>query len=256
MKTKKRISGEIPELLHHVGAIQRSRFKINLIVLVVLVATVIFVAGWFTRDYVKQRKILKERAEKLDAEILEQKKRFEELQNASRQSNLEFKKAQIILDLFVLTYGEESSILNNKFTDDLDLTTKYIKKDPRYRQQSELLNDILSMQKENVGWKIEGLAPEEGFDTLTFVAFILEKNGLLGKHRAVDVLYRLHEVIPRTESPSMGDVVFYDNSYTMFYFMTDSGVPFVIGMTPKGILALKEDFIEKIGYGKINYYKQ
>ncbi len=256
MMTKKKISKDIPELIQHVGAIQRSRFKINLIVLVVLVATVIFVAGWFTRDYVKQRKILWERAEKLDAEILEQKKRFEELQNASRQSDLEFNRAQMILDFFVLTYGEELSYLNNKFTDDLDLTTKYIKKDPRYRQQSELLNDILSMQKENVGWKIEGLAPEEGFDTLTFVAFILEKNGLLGKHRAVDVWYRLDEVIPRTESPSMGDVVFYDYHFTMFHFITENGVPFVIGMTPKGILALKEDFIKKIGYGKIDYSKQ
>jgi len=37
----------------------------------------------------------------------------------------------------------------------------------------------------------------------------------------------------------------------MFYFEDYDGSPFVIGMTPLGVLALKPDWAKPIGYGAV-----
>jgi hypothetical protein len=43
-------------------------------------------------------------------------------------------------------------------------------------------------------------------------------------------------------------LVFYRTGYVMFYFTDQRNSPFVIGMTPFGILALDPDFARIIGY--------
>jgi len=65
---------------------------------------------------------------------------------------------------------------------------------------------------------------QKGFDSPSFAAYLLEKNGLLAEPASA-VRYRLRE-------PEVGPVAFHERGYTMFYFVDGQGQPFVIGMTP------------------------
>ncbi len=111
---------------------------------------------------------------------------------------------------------------------------------------SDLLFDILFMQRDGVGWKLNGVSPDEGFDSPSFAAYMLQEHFLPG---IFDKRYRLGEVLPSGDRPRVGSVVFYERGYTMFYFEDIDNTPFVIGMTPLGIIALKDDFAPVRGYG-------
>lgn len=111
---------------------------------------------------------------------------------------------------------------------------------------SYLLLDILSMQRSGVGWKLGGFSPDEGFDSPSFAAYMLQEHFLPG---ISDERYRLDEVLPSGDRPRVGSVVFYERGYTMFYFEDIDNTPFVIGMTPLGIIALRGDFAPVRGYG-------
>ena len=52
----------------------------------------------------------------------------------------------------------------------------------------------------------------------------------------------LYDKLPTTTQPRTGDLVFYPAGYAMFYFADPRDGPFVLGMTPFGITALKSDF--------------
>jgi len=117
--------------------------------------------------------------------------------------------------------------------------------------QSDLLARML-FDHENTPWKAGGLSPEVGFDSPGFAAYMLEQFSLLSAP-AAEVRYNLRQVLPPTSQPSIGDVVFYDLGYTMFYFEDEKGEPFVVGMTPLGVLALKLDFMKVLGYGQVEY---
>lgn len=121
----------------------------------------------------------------------------------------------------------------------------------RYYMQSELLAEML-FEHTNARWNPGGYTPEEGFDSLSFATFILEKYGLL-PGPGLDVRYMLRKVLPPVSEPQIGDIVFYDRGYAMFYFEDENGVPFVVGMTPLGVLALKPDFLKVLGYGTVRY---
>ncbi len=110
----------------------------------------------------------------------------------------------------------------------------------------DLLLDILSMQRVDVGWQLNGFSPDEGFDSPSFAAYMLQEHFLPG---ISDERYKLDEVLPSGDRPRVGSVVFYERGYTMFYFEDIDNTPFVIGMTPLGIIALKDDFAPVRGYG-------
>lgn len=121
------------------------------------------------------------------------------------------------------------------------------------QRNAQIISDIFEMKYRNIPWKLGGTSPETGFDSPSFAAYLL-----IRKHRIIDVdfskRYRLRELIPPTESPKNGDLIFYDTGYTMFYFKDRSGHPFCIGMTPLGIVALEIEFGPKLlGYGRIDY---
>jgi hypothetical protein len=118
-----------------------------------------------------------------------------------------------------------------------------------YPRQSETLLDIYDLQK--APWKLRGFSPAEGFDSPSFAAYVLGMKNLI-KDPASN-RYQLQDVLPPRSKPEVGDVVFYQAGYTMFYFEDGSGNPFVIGMTPLGVLALKPDFAQVIGYGAVDY---
>ena len=120
-------------------------------------------------------------------------------------------------------------------------------------QTAQLVDDIFNMRYQNVRWKLGGTSPETGFDSPSFAAYLLIK-----KNKWLDIdfskRYRLRELVPKTNNPKTGDLVFYDTGYTMFYFKDRSGHPFCIGMTPLGIVALEINFGPRfLNYGRIDY---
>jgi cell wall-associated NlpC family hydrolase len=133
------------------------------------------------------------------------------------------------------------------FTGDIFLTLKQ----PMHPQTFNILSSILDMQ-DRVGWKWGGTSPEEGFDSPSFAAYLLGENNLLPRPTS-EARYSLPNVLMPTNRPSIGDLVFYERGYTMFYLVDENGNPFVIGMTPLGIHALELDFAPILGYGAVNY---
>jgi len=59
--------------------------------------------------------------------------------------------------------------------------------------------------------------------------------------------------LPPTATPEVGDLVFYPAGYALFRFEDGRGSPFVIGMTPQGIIALDPDFSKPIGAARIHW---
>jgi len=119
-------------------------------------------------------------------------------------------------------------------------------------RQERLILDIIRMKTDGVSWKLNGYSPEDGFDSPSFAAWLLNKNELLRIEPAQR--YRLPEMLPETDAPRIGDMVFYDSGYAMFFFKDRYGHPFCIGMTPLGIVSLEINFGPKlIKYGRVNY---
>jgi hypothetical protein len=64
----------------------------------------------------------------------------------------------------------------------------------------------------------------------------------------------LYDKLPPTTQPRTGDLVFYSAGYAMFYFADPRDGPFVLGMTPFGITALKSDFAKPVGYRQVQWH--
>ena len=119
-------------------------------------------------------------------------------------------------------------------------------------RQERLILDIISMKMDGVGWKLNGYSPEDGFDSPSFATWLLNKNKLLQIEPSQR--YRLPEMLPETDNPRIGDLIFYDSGYAMFYFRDRYGHPFCIGMTPLGIAALEISFGPRLlKYCRVNY---
>jgi len=232
---KKEISGEVSALIRQLELRQRRSlisFLLGLIVVFTIAVVIVAASYLAVRNNLRSLALAKQEIKTLEGKIGELEKELD-LVNKNLRLAIDFTKY--------------------KFSGDWALALKYLYGRREYRKQSELLNDILVMVERGVGWKLGGLSPGDGFDSPSFVAFLLEKHGLLGHYRAVDVRYRLDEVIQSTSRPGMGDVVFYLYGYTMFYFKIPREEPFVIGMTPLGIHALRLNFVNIIRFGRIDY---
>jgi len=145
--------------------------------------------------------------------------------------------------------GEATNFVKNIY--EIDWTNaKYLAS--LYPRQARVLFYVREMQNKNVKWKLKGKTPEEGFDSPSFCAYILDK--LRITENLMKKRYDLLNFLAPIESPRVGDLIIYENGYTMFYFEDRLGQPFCIGMTPVGIVSLKINFGPKLlGYRKINY---
>ena len=120
-------------------------------------------------------------------------------------------------------------------------------------REAEILGRILDMKSEEVSWKPGGATPKEGFDSPNFAGYMLrEMNLTMGYLNLSDdesspnrVLY---ENLRYVTKPGLGDLVFYPAGFVFFHFQDRRGRPFVIGMTPYGVLALEPGFAEPIGF--------
>ena len=123
---------------------------------------------------------------------------------------------------------------------------------------AEVLRTVLELRERNVGWRLNGTAPEQGFDSPSFAAFVLERHGALplaaaGREDLLSRSRRLLEDLPAAATPQPGDLVFYPSGYALFLFLDQRRQPFVIGMTPSGIVALDPDFAERVGVRRPAY---
>jgi uncharacterized membrane-anchored protein YhcB (DUF1043 family) len=125
----------------------------------------------------------------------------------------------------------------------------------RYPKQARALQLMLEMKEQGVGWHLGGQLPEVGFDSPSFAAYILQELGVLESSGAQpeSLLSRSRQLYTQLEpvdEPGIGDLAFYPAGYALFYFLDHEQNPFVIGMTPAGIVALEPDFAKVIGYRK------
>jgi cell wall-associated NlpC family hydrolase len=136
---------------------------------------------------------------------------------------------------------------------DVDLgDTKSLASHHDLQPQAIVLERIIAMKDAGVAWKLGGRSPNEGFDSPSFAAYIIRE--FTSHDVPVSGQSRLRQSLTPVSSPGIGDVVFYETGYTMFYFKRRNGRPFCIGMTPVGIVALEIDFGPKVlGYGRVEY---
>ena len=123
----------------------------------------------------------------------------------------------------------------------------------RYPEQTEMLSEIRDLiDAKVIKWHLGGNSIEKGFDSPSFAAYMINR---FSKTKIPDnERYQLREILPPSGSnPKVGDIVFYEHGYAMFYFEYQDR-PFVVGMTPIGLASLTLDFGPKrIGFGRVSY---
>ncbi|MEM7550769.1 MAG: hypothetical protein AAF363_13890 [Bacteroidota bacterium] len=114
---------------------------------------------------------------------------------------------------------------------------------------------IIDSQNEGVKFSLYGETPGQGFNSPSFITYILNEERIAESVRtnSSELSYMFEKVYDNYRS---GDLLIYKSGYCMMYFTnnyTDTG-SFVIGMTPSGILALKQNFAEEIAHLRPNYH--
>jgi outer membrane murein-binding lipoprotein Lpp len=128
----------------------------------------------------------------------------------------------------------------------------------RFPGSETLLQDLLELRQRRLKWKPTGQTPQEGFDSASFAMYFLKQKHAPGidlkpGESLSDASRTLSDKLPPTTQPRTGDLVFYPAGYAMFYFADPQG-PFVLGMTPLGITALKSDFAKPAGYRQVQWH--
>jgi hypothetical protein len=128
----------------------------------------------------------------------------------------------------------------------------------RFPGSESLLMDLLDLRQRRVKWKSGGQSPQEGFDSPSFAMYMLKQKRASGiemrpGESLSEASHSLYDKLPPTTQPRTGDLVFYPAGYAMFYFADPREGPFVLGMTPVGITALKSDFAKPVGYRQIQW---
>jgi hypothetical protein len=122
----------------------------------------------------------------------------------------------------------------------------------RHPREARVLGRILELRQQGVRWYPLGQSPEEGFNSTGFAAFVLRELKLSGRaiqeeENLFGTISRIWTRFPRVSQPGFGDLVFYADGYVLFQFEDQYRRPFVIGMTPFGILGLDPHFARVIG---------
>lgn len=128
----------------------------------------------------------------------------------------------------------------------------------RFPGSESLLMDILNLRQRRIKWKVGGQSTQEGFDSANFALYVLKQRRASGidltpGQSLSEASHSLYDKLPPTSQPRTGDLAFYPSGYTMFYFADSHDGPFVLGMTPFGITALKADFAKPAGYRQVQW---
>ncbi len=128
----------------------------------------------------------------------------------------------------------------------------------RFPGSESLLLDILDLRQRRIKWKTGGQSTQEGFDSPSFAMYMLRQKHAPGielhpGESLSEASHTLYEKLPPTTQPKTGDLAFYPGGYAMFYFTEPREGPFVLGMTPFGVAALKSDFAKPVGYRQVQW---
>ena len=128
----------------------------------------------------------------------------------------------------------------------------------RFPGSESLLLELLELRQRRIKWKVGGQSPQEGFDSPSFAMYLLKQKRVSGielqpGESLSEASRSLSKKLPATTQPRTGDLVFYSAGYAMFYFADPREGPFVLGMTPFGIAALKSDFAKPVGYRQVQW---
>ncbi len=128
----------------------------------------------------------------------------------------------------------------------------------RFPGSESVLQNILDLRQRRLKWKPGGQSPQDGFDSLSFAMYVLRQKHapaieLRPGESLAEASRNLYDKLPATTQPRTGDLVFYPGGYAMFYFADPREGPFVLGMTPLGITALKGDFAKPVGYRQVQW---
>ena len=128
----------------------------------------------------------------------------------------------------------------------------------RFPGSESLLLDLLDLRQRRIKWKLGGQSPQEGFDSPSFAMYMLRQKHAQGidlrpGESLSDASKSLYEKLPPTTQPKTGDLAFYPGGYAMFYFAEPREGPFVVGMTPVGVTAMKSDFAKPVGYRQVQW---
>ena len=128
----------------------------------------------------------------------------------------------------------------------------------RFPGSESLLLELLNLRQRRIKWKPGGQSLQEGLDSPSFAMYLLRQKRVSGiQLQPGETLSEgsrsLMDKLPSTTQPKNGDLVFYSAGYAMFYFADPREGPFVLGMTPLGITALKPDFAKAAGYRQVQW---
>jgi uncharacterized protein YoxC len=128
----------------------------------------------------------------------------------------------------------------------------------RFPGSETLLLELLELRQRRTKWKVGGQSFQEGFDSPSFAMYMLRQKRAAGSEprpgeSVADASRELYSRLPSTNQPRTGDLVFYPAGYAMFYFDDPREGPFVLGMTPVGITALKSNFAKPVGYRQVQW---
>jgi hypothetical protein len=249
MKVSTSLSPELPALLERIERREKSaRIRGVLYSLLPVAFTVVLLgyAASSVRSAQKQIDALKTEATTYTTQIDTLKKDAEtyKTQSQSMQGNADNYKSQVTelqtqLADAQKTISEAVSLSRAVRTID-SANAKELAS--RFPGSESLLLDILDLRQRRFKWKPGGQSPQEGFDSPSFAMYMLRQK------RA-----SLYDKLPPTSQPRTGDLVFYPAGYAMFYFADPRDGPFVLGMTPFGITALKSDFAKPVGYRQVQW---
>jgi len=207
-------------------------------------------------------KPLREQASRAQADKVEFEKQIASLQKDILKAQEEKRGFQDQIASMTKTIGDLKAELGrttdlSRFKRDVDwVDVKFVASESE--AQADVLQRILFLRRDHIAWKVGGKTPAEGFDSPSFATFILSEMRLLpdGKNETGDLIAtsrRLPSILRSVPEPQVGDVVFYPAGYAMFYFIDQRKLPFVIGMTPDGIVALDPGFAPRTSVARPSY---
>jgi hypothetical protein len=258
-------SDQLPVLLERIERREksaRSRGVLYSLLPVVLTVVLLGYAASSVRKAEKQVDALKTEASTYTTQIDTLKKNAETYQTESRslQGNAENYKNQLT-DLQAQLAEAQKALSEAVNLSRALRTIDYANAKEfasRFPGSESLLLNILDLRQRRTKWKPGGQSPQEGFDSPSFVMYVLRQKRASGiELRAGESLSEasrgLYDKLAPTTQPRTGDLAFYAAGYAMFYFADPREGPFVLGMTPLGITALKPDFAKPVGYRQVQW---
>lgn len=184
------------------------------------------------QQYVDRAAQLQNQIASLEQESKQYQERYQEQLERSRALAEELAEVTARLEQAV---AFQTNVYDLDWTDVKDIAS-------RMEEAGELLVRIDEFRQEGVTWGLDNTIAG-GFTSPGFAGFILQQMQGQGTASYGATLSNLET---RRGSPQLGDVVLYESGYAMFYMQDYQGTPFVVGMTPIGILALEFEFGPKI----------